>query len=138
MPPNARLGAVWRILESAQDGIAAVLSQTPERPYGDDSHNRPYKVPAPALKVHDASLLLRLSIRLIIFVRPGKAARASLLLLKDPLREKIEVVLPFRGVVRVPVYVPHMRDAFLLQVGVNALTDAEQAVLAAARHPQQL
>src|SRR5579871_7025699 len=57
---------------------------------------------------------------------------------ENPLREVVQVVLPLRGVMRVSVYIPHMRHPLLLQVGMNALADAEQAVLAAARHPQQL
>jgi hypothetical protein len=57
---------------------------------------------------------------------------------EHPLEEVVEVVPPFRGVVRVVVHVPDVRDVLLLQVGVHALADAEESILVATGDPEEL
>src|SRR5579872_1010360 len=52
-------------------------------------------------------------------------------LLEQALEEVVEVVAPVRRVVGVAVHVPDVRNALLLQVGVDALADANQPILAA-------
>src|SRR3954470_19548941 len=68
---------------------------------------------------------------------PSKRFRGEVLSAKDPLGEIIEVVPPLGRVVAVAVDVPDVRDTLLLEVGVHALADAEQAVLVAAGDPEQ-
>jgi hypothetical protein len=58
-------------------------------------------------------------------------------LLEDVLGKKVQIVFPFRRVVSIPVNMPDVRDAFLLEVLVNALAYANQTVLVPARQPQR-
>src|ERR1043166_8175384 len=53
--------------------------------------------------------------------------------LENELREIVEPLLPMMEVMGVVIDVPDVRDVLFLQVGVNALADADQAVLVAAR-----
>src|SRR5664279_4805638 len=54
------------------------------------------------------------------------------------LAEKVQVVVPLGGVVRVAIHVPDMRDAILFEILVHCLADANQTVLIAAAEPHQL
>src|SRR3712207_6678236 len=58
--------------------------------------------------------------------------RAAAFLSEDPLGEVVERVAPVGGVVGVVVDVPDVVDALFLQVGVDVLAGADQAVLVAA------
>src|ERR1700693_5069129 len=53
------------------------------------------------------------------------------------LGEEIQDVPPLRRVVRVAVHMPDVRDILLLQIGMHALADTEQAILVAAGDPEQ-
>ena len=57
---------------------------------------------------------------------------------ENVLAEKVEVVIPLGGVVRVAIHMPDMRDAILLEILVHRLADANQTVLVAAAEPYQL
>jgi hypothetical protein len=53
------------------------------------------------------------------------------------LDKKVKVVLPFRGVMTIPVHMPHMGNPFLLEISVHPLADADQAILVTAPDPEQ-
>jgi hypothetical protein len=57
--------------------------------------------------------------------------------LEDPLEKMIEGLVPVLEVVRMFIHVPDVRDVFLLQLGVDSLADANQAVLIAARDKEE-
>ncbi len=57
---------------------------------------------------------------------------------EKPLRKVIEVAAPGLAVVAVVVHVPDVGDVVLLQIGVNALGNTDQAVLVAAGKIEQL
>ena len=58
-------------------------------------------------------------------------------LAEDQLHEVIQAVSPMRWIVAVAIHMPDVRHAMLLQVGVNALIDAEQSILAATGKHQE-
>src|SRR4029434_6734336 len=57
---------------------------------------------------------------------------------EDELREVEESVLPMAKIVAIVVHVPDVGHVLLLQVSVDALADANEAVFVAAGNPQQL
>src|SRR5881409_71746 len=59
-------------------------------------------------------------------------------LFEDALCEEVEIVLPFGSVVGIPVHVPYVTHSFFFEVVVDALADADQAVLISAGKPNQL
>ena len=59
-------------------------------------------------------------------------------LFEEPLSKQVQVIAPLGRVVAVGVDMPDVRHVVLLEVGVNALADADQAVLVAAGQPQEL
>src|ERR1035438_8419903 len=79
---------------------------------------------------------------LLIMYNPRRAGSGSCppprRLLEDVLREKVQVGGPLRVVVGMPVDVPDVRHAILLEVIVHAAADADQSVLVAGREPDQL
>src|SRR5689334_12075865 len=48
---------------------------------------------------------------------------------ENQLREVVEALLPMAKVVRMVVNVPDVRDVLLLEVGVDSLADANEAIL---------
>ena len=50
----------------------------------------------------------------------------------------IESLPPFRWVVSIAIDMPDMADAFFVQVGVEVLADADQAIFIAARQKKEL
>src|SRR5262245_44837074 len=56
---------------------------------------------------------------------------------KNALSEQPQVVLPFRRVVGIAVYMPDMRHLLISQVSMHALANADQAILLPAGDPQQ-
>src|SRR5687767_5114936 len=57
---------------------------------------------------------------------------------KNPLRKMVNIVRPSRTVVSVIVHVPDVRDVLLLQIGVNALGNIDEAILVATGNVEQL
>src|SRR5260370_27052147 len=58
--------------------------------------------------------------------------------LKNQLGEMIERLLPMVEVMSVFIHMPDVRNVLLLQVGVKALADADQAILIAIRDIEEL
>ena len=77
----------------------------------------------------------RARVRIVFFM---ESSCVLVTLLEDVLAEQVQIVVPLGGVVGIPVHMPDMRHAILFEVFVDALADADQAVLVAASEPQQL
>ena len=56
---------------------------------------------------------------------------------KNQLREMVETLFPMLEVVRMFVHVPDVRHAFLFQVSMNVLADANQTVFVSARNVEK-
>jgi hypothetical protein len=53
------------------------------------------------------------------------------------LHEKVQIVLPFGGVMSIAVDMPDMGNPLFLEVSVQSLADTDKAVFVAARQPKQ-
>ena len=72
---------------------------------------------------------------IVCFVLTTALSISTLGLLENMLGKEIQVVGPFGSVVTVGIHVPDVRHILLFQVIVDALADADQAVLITATQP---